>query len=173
MQNRLFFVNGRLIKFLFLFYLGLFCLLQSCTDENIPGIQRSPRNATLGSIDGVFVSATPSQHPGQGLSWELFRFYPDGLVLNTGVIIEKGNIAESWPSINKWFNRKNIKLENSYYVLNNNIWFRTQGRTGNQNYVPTIDWWGTFTNQTMTLYSYSHKTKIKRTEVEYVRLPIN
>lgn len=159
---------------LFLFCISLFCLLEVCDKGGVPSIQPPPGNAALGRIDGVFGYATPSQPPsGEDRDWCLLRFYPDGLVLYTVERTKTKSLTESWPSIGKWFNREKIKLQNTYYVLDNQIWFRTQGRTGNQNYVPVIDWWGTFTDQKMILNSYSHKTNYKRANVEFFRLAIN
>jgi hypothetical protein len=169
-KNKLLFLNRRIINF-YIFCLGLFFLLAACANENNQNIQLPPKTAALGKIDGVFTYATPSQY--QGRDWHLLRFYQDGLVLDTVVVIKTGSIAESWPSINRWFNREKIKLQNKYYILDDKIWFRIQGRTGNQDYVPIIDWWGTFTDQKITLDFYSHKTKSKQTDIEFVRLTIN
>jgi len=174
--------SGKLIRYLIIsvgiFFLLVFILfylsLNKC--EYIPSVQAPPSSATLGKIDGVFAYVTPTQRASEAdQSWNcnLLRFYPNGDVMEILVLLKTPNVTESWALISGCFNReKQPTLVNKYYVQDNKIWFRTQSSLLSQDYVPKIDWWGTFNDQNMILNSYNHRAGLGLTNVKYIRVQV-
>lgn len=83
-----------------------------------------PEDSTIGGLDGVFISRN-SEAGYQGSScYQMFRFYPDGLVLFAyRACVDKPPTQDDTPDIHGWFNRENPDMWRGDYSVNQNRLF--------------------------------------------------
>lgn len=82
--------------------------------------------ALAGGIEGIFVSAKPPTIRTDGTpAYQFLRFYPDGLVLQTGLYCH--DPIRDRQQIEQWFNREaQLELARGlYFMQGDDIWFNT------------------------------------------------
>ena len=85
-----------------------------------------PAEVRLGGLEAVFVSMVSVDGGGDERCYNLYRFYPDGLMLYASyVCFSAAPVEETWTEINRWFQRENRQIPSGdYYLDNNRLWIR-------------------------------------------------
>lgn len=85
-----------------------------------------PAGAQPGGLEATYVSVVSADGAGDERCYNLYQFYPDGLVLYaSNVCFSPAPVEETWAEINRWFYRENREIPSGdYYLENNRLWIR-------------------------------------------------
>jgi hypothetical protein len=130
------------------------------------GFGPTPENSLRGGINGVFYYLVPASDTCSKL-YDVIRFYDDGVVLSVDLCAPDG-ILESWPEVNKWFQRNDAPMEvfrGNYYYSDRQVRFSV-ANTG-----LSKDYFGIYSDDKLQLSVYEPYGSKRHQDLEYVRLP--
>lgn len=125
------------------------------------------------TLDGIFVTAYPNGFNQQNIPCHyLLRFYPDGLVLQTGIC--SADLVREWPTISEWFHRDSDRDlgRGSYVLANNYVSFTTNVHFRQLDHHVTMDFKGLYESDSLLLETYSHTTQA-RGLVKFTPFPLS
>jgi hypothetical protein len=139
-----------------------------------------PAEVQLGGLEAVFVSMVSVDGGGDERCYNLYRFYPDGLVLYASyVCFSAAPVEETWTEINRWFQRENRQIPSGdYYLDNNRLWIRIVSYDPVHETIDLRSFQGEYCNDRMVLqepsvgYYAGVPSELTEPVVEYVQMQI-
>ena len=143
--------------------------------KNAFAAERPPVGGQLGGLSGVFIHEDSPPPDTDGKTFEFLRFYADGLVLHATICLP-GNVPAAWPNIKKWFHRESESeiSRGEYYTLDEHIRFSiTAAYPSEEISIVTVDYSGTYSENTLILDSCSHANGHENADIEYIRVDVD
>ena len=137
----------------------------------------TPSGNQVGGINGVFYRQylLDEQCP---WIYDILRFYEDGLVMTSPVCetaaedVARHFLDQVWPETSKWLNRENgdpTLSRGIYYMAENKVWFTAAA----ENETVVVDYFGTLSEDLLTLNSFSHFNGNQATDRDFIYVPLS
>ena len=178
-------------KIVILFILCIFFVVSLLTSskprpvlsENEFAFGPTPEHGQLGGLEGVYYRKGSSlierldewgcKTDGWDhcVTYELIRFYSDGVVLETPVATDNVMSDKDLLKLLKWFNRGTEELsKGKYFTSGRKIWFSTSIHYAVDNTTVTVDSSGFILGDMLILDSYSHYNNANFGKIVFTKL---